>query len=288
MTLEELLFGKLTNDTVIAAQLARYNNEPALFEGQAPDDTDNGWNGTPYPRINFMVDWRDDPERKVQGTLSLDVWCLLTTSTPPESIEKRVRELLDGSVFQSGSEPTVGLKWKSSKPVQSEQTEDNPKIGITLTFDMLAFPNQITSEPDPVAALKSWVSAKFAVLQVEPTNWAPTDETPAVYIRLGSMTPAERTAGVIWLEAVIMIHVLAPTPAGRLPWVKKLVEQAAEDRWCKMADDSQLQIKLISADNGADPLQTGQIKLSVRYGRLRSKTSGGTGEMIHHTYLGGV
>lgn len=45
MTLEDLIYTKLSNPNGPAAKLARYGDAPAIFYQAAPEDTAAGWYG---------------------------------------------------------------------------------------------------------------------------------------------------------------------------------------------------------------------------------------------------
>lgn len=46
------------------AGLATYDDSPAIFNDQAPDDSDRGWEGNQYGRIIYGLNLKDDPERR--------------------------------------------------------------------------------------------------------------------------------------------------------------------------------------------------------------------------------
>jgi len=272
MTLEELIYDKLINDAVLPGQLAQFGGQPAMFERQAPGDADEGWSGEQYPRADYIVDRAEDPERRVEGTAAFNIWCLTSSAVGPEEIESRLRELLDGAVFHPTNEPVTALRWSRSDVFESTREDDDELvIGITVLFDLLAFPTQTTTTPDPVAALNNWASANFPELQVDPAMWAPTDNTPAIYWRLAGIQVAEQWAAVSWLDATLVAHILAPTPAGRLPWIKKITERLAVDRSVALDDGSPLFFRTVTADSQADHLRAGQIRLTARYGVLVRK-----------------
>lgn len=271
-SLEELLYSKLKTDVELAGMLAAFAGSPAIFERQAPHDKDAGWTGAQHPRIDYVVDWSEDPERKNQGTAILNIWGRIGLDTSPEVIEARVKSILSGAVFRPVGEPLVILKWSRTEGFEGLVGErDELEVGLSLAFDLLAFPVQTTTEPDPVAGLNAWADAKWAELQVDPASWAPTDANPALYWRLAGLQAAEQHAGVSWLDATIYGHVLAPTPAGRLPWIKKITEGLATARYVALADGSYLFIQAVAADSQADHLRTGQVRVTARFGILIPK-----------------
>lgn len=266
MTLEELLYGKITNDAAMQDKLAKFRGRPALFERLAPNDKDPGWGGkAEYPRIDYVVDRSEDPERKTEGTVAFNIWCLTTSAFGPEEVERRLRELVDGAVFHPSDSAVTAVKWSRTDPFESE---DALAIGLTVTFDLLAFPSQLTTSPDPVAAMNEWTKTVFPDLQVDPESWAPTDQIPAVYWRLAGFQVTDQHAAVDWLNATVAGHVLAPTPAGRLPWLKRIVEHLARTRRITMDDGSPMLLLNIAADSLADQFRAGQLRVTARYGVL--------------------
>jgi len=265
--MEALIRKRLVEDPVIQSQLATFYGQPAVFQRQAPSDTDSGWDGPQYPRIDFVVDRQENPERKVQGVASFNIWALTTSQARPNDIERRIRELLDGAFFHPEGQDTTALRWSQSD--MFEAGNDNELIiGITVLFDLLAFPLQTTFSPDPILALNEWAESKFSVLQVDPETWTPADSNSALYWRLAGITGIEMLNWGAWVTATIAGHVLAPSPIPRLEWTRRLTEALALERRVKLDDGSQMSILSISADSTSDPLTTGQIQLSIRYGVL--------------------
>lgn len=292
MNLEELIYQKLNSDTTLSAQLSLFANKPAIFWNQAPDDTDQGWSTEQYPRIDYVADRSADPERKVEGTLVLNIWCLITSATPPEAVEDRLRSLLDGSVFHPSDEPVTALRWNRSDPFEAsrEDERDGLIVGVTVSFDLLAFPAQTTYSPDPIASLNAWAGDKYAELQVDPASWSPSDSTPALYWRLSGVTAVERTNWGIWVTVSVAGHILAPSPATRLNWIRELVEAVAKAKRIRMDDGSPMFVTRVSADSSQDSFREGQIRLSSRFGVLNEAiTAEKLGQLtINSDHGGGV
>lgn len=265
--MEALIRKRLIEDPIIQSQLATFNGQPAVFQRQAPSDTDDGWNGLQYPRIDFVVDWQENSERKVQGTASFNILALTVSQAKPNDVERRVRELLDGAFFHPVGHATTALRWAQSD--MFEAGNDNELIiGITVLFDLLAFPVQTTFSPDPILALNNWAGNRFPELQVNPATWTPADTSPALYWRLAGIASVEPLNWGSWLTANIAGHVLAPSPISRLEWVRRLTESLALERRIILDDGSRMEILSISADSSSDQLTTGQVQLSVRFGIL--------------------
>ena len=141
--------------------------------------------------------------------------------------------------------------------------------GLRFRVFALGWLNGLTYEPDPVATLQNWTAGKWPEVHTDPATWTPTDIAPGIYWRLVRLTPVEITAAVNWMEAQVNGHVLAPSAAVRLTWVRKVTEGIAKQRRLKMSDDGPLELLRIAADSEADPMRRGQIQLTARFGVLQ-------------------
>lgn len=281
-SLEELIYQQLIFDPVMVEKLTTFGGKPAVFEISVPPDTDKGWiKNKQYPRIAYSVDKQENPERKVNGTMVLDI----ATQGDIEVLEERAREILSNVFFET-SDGTYALVWNQS-PVFEE--EDNV-IGVTMTFDLFAFPSQMTTTPDPVAGMISrtatiWPSAYLFDSSQGPV-WKPTVDSPAVYWRVTSLARETPTNAVIWISVTIQGHIFAPNSSDRIKLLRALVENLSIQDRVNLSDDSPLFIQNISADSGKDPLREGQITLNARYGILRTKPS--APELTNINFEGGI
>jgi hypothetical protein len=282
--LDELVYQTLSQDATIASVLARWNGMPAVFGYRAPPDTDDGWQGNPqYPRMDYTCNPHEDVEHRMAGTLLINVWAQPDMQSSIDVIGERLQQLLDGAVFHPDDYPVVGLRWSQSQLLQSSRQEmgistsaladSDIILGMMVEFDLLSFPLQFTYSPDPVAALNSWAASHVAGLQVDVAAWTPTASEPVLYWRMEGVQLAERTAAVAWMQATLYGHVIAPTPDGRLPWVRRVTEQLAIDQTVPLDDGSYFFIERISADTKQDPLRTGQIRVIGRFGVLLAEQS---------------
>lgn len=278
-SLESLIYSRLTGDANLAGKLARYNGVPAVFELFAPPSSDSGWAGAQTPRIQYEIVRQEDPERRVDGELAVTVIDLSQSMAPAAEIEERVRQLLDGLTVRV-DEGTVSLHWVESQPFD----EADDFRGIEAAFDLIAWPAGLTYDPDPVRALRDWSAATCSDLQVDPDTWAPTDETPALYWRLASISDVEPQNWGAWVTATIHGHILAATPSGRLPWIRRVTEGLAQAREVALSDGSPLLFEGVSADSTADPLREGQIRLTARFGVL-SPSADEQYDILRHAHM---
>ena len=141
--------------------------------------------------------------------------------------------------------------------------------GLRFQVFALGWLNGLTYDPDPVAALQDWTKKAWPEVHSDPATWSPADTAPGIYWRMVRLTPTEITAAVNWMEAQVNGHVLVPSAAVRLTWVRKVTEGLAKQRRLKMADDGPLELLRVTADSEADPMRRGQIQLTARFGVLQ-------------------
>lgn len=255
--------------------LAQYLYNPAVFDTKAPDDMDEGWTdeGAQYPRCIFQLDMQANPERKISGQLFVDVMVENEiASVQPEELEKLVHAAVDGCFF-SNEELTISAQWRSSNDFDEK---DNKLSGITLVFDIMAYPKQHTESPDPVLATNLWLKAIFPDsyvigLDILPETWKPTDATPALYCRLSNLTESKRmksTAAVTWIGADMRVYVMAPSEDIRSRINKSIVQLLINADKLILDDGSPMLIDSVNSDVAADPLREGQIQIKATYGVL--------------------
>ena len=141
--------------------------------------------------------------------------------------------------------------------------------GLRFRVFALGWLNGLTYDPDPVAALQGWAAETWPDAHIDPATWNPADATPGSYWRLVRLVPAQATAAVTWLDAEIAGHVLAPSAAVRLQWVRRITEGLAQKRRVRLSDGSPLFLNRVTADSEADPMRKGQIQLIARFGVLQ-------------------
>lgn len=269
--------------------LATYMEFPAVFDTNAPDDMDENWQDAQYPRIIFELNQKADPERKVSGQLFVDVMCENETeSIQPEDLALMVKEVVDGCFF-SKPDLTISAQWNSS---DNFVQNDNKVSGITLTFDVLAYPVQETESPDPVLAVNLWLKTLYQEAYVIgrdtlPEVWKPTDESPALYCRLSSLAESSRiksTAAVTWIGAVMNVNVMAPDERRRATIIKSSIQILQNATRLILNDGSPMLIDKLNGNLAADPLREGQIQINATYGVLNTYT----GTPIKRAYISGM
>ena len=141
--------------------------------------------------------------------------------------------------------------------------------GMRFRVFALGWLNGLTYDPDPVATLQSWAAETWPEMHTDPATWTPADATPGIYWRMVRLATVEITAAVNWMEAQINGHILTPSAAVRLNWVRKVTEGLSKQRRLKMAGGGPLELLRVTADSEADPMRRGQVILTARFGVLQ-------------------
>ena len=272
--MEEVIYTHLCD--VLSDYITKYADRPAVFNQLAPSDTDELWNeNTQYPRAIFELNMQADPARKVAGQLYIDV---LTEnkgkSIQPEELEAIVN-LQVSDCFFSTDDLTIAARWNRSDPFK--QGEDDKVIGITLTFDILAFPNQLTSDPDPIECVNSWLKSLYPNAKVIgkdslPKVWIPTSDSPALYCRVSGLADSPKmnsTHWVEWIQASMALSIIVPNIEVQNKMLRLITEVLKAATRLIMSDDSPLLIDDIKVNHEANPLNTGQVQIQGTYGVLR-------------------
>ena len=275
-TLEDLVYARLTAWPELLNKLATYKGKAAVFYQSAPSDTTPSWKGAKqYPRIDYTIDMQADPERQSSGQATFNIWSI-DTGVMPEEIEPEVRKALCGIFMTPEGEPPYCLAWRRSDSFSAKNMDEsaNEIIGITVLFDVFAFPNQITSDPDPILAMnyfvKGWEPSATVIGHDKLTDYyEPQARAPAFYFRLASIETSDETNTVAWMNGVIAGHVFAPTAEARLQWIRYLTDTLATRGEVIMLDTSPMTIRRLTADTGLDQLSQGQIRIQMRFGILR-------------------
>lgn len=266
--IEQALYEHLQEQTVLSAYLAQYDDAPAIFNQEAPADSDERWGREQYNRIVFAVDLQGDPARIFGGMLAVDIMC---KDDAPEDIEPIIRKLIHGYFFSSGKF-TVSAQWKNS----AYFTEPTDLIkGCTVTFDLLAFPKLSTCEPDVIERLNEWTCDNFENVYVINHNqlpdnaWKPRCGEYAVYWRMLTENPARwipDTFQTIWRTATVKGHIFAKdNDSGQ--FARLIVRKLYADKRLRKPNEGSIMVnQRNTVEIGADALRTGQITIEATYG----------------------
>lgn len=270
MIFEELIQLHLTSCDKLTDRLAVYNNVPAVFNQKAPPDDDILWeNGVQYSRAIFYAVMQRDKERETSGVLTVDIHCR-DSETDFEGLGQILRDRLDGYLFTS-NQNTIAVKWSDTKYFPFP---DKNITVISLLFELLAFPCQESSEPDPVRLINSWTktllpSAKILGSEdIEPI-FKPTRERPVIYWRLFSSAPWAKmppTSAGCWYLAVMYCHVLAQDTAAQNKIAMDICQALNVQKVLKFSNGTAMRIDWNNKLSfGTDELRTGQLYTEGTY-----------------------
>jgi len=274
MEFDEMIMQRLSHDTELAAILATFNGFPAVFSMRAPPPERPEWKDKiQYPRLDFTLDYQGDPARQTSGRLTINIWSDAEIGIAPEVIDLRLRRILHASFAQADDYPYC-LAWMRSDAFEGN---DERTIGITVTFDMVAFPPQLTFSPDPIKAMNDWtkevIHDAIVIGKDSFDGWyTPSKEKPVVFWRLASQSVHEKRIHVeTWFNVTIEGHVYAINAADRLYILSAVNTAAGLAHHVTMEDKSPLFIRDISIRPHLSFLAPGQILINGRFGVLQPK-----------------
>lgn len=274
MTFEELIYLRFSSYKDLSDKLTTYAGKPAAFYQKAPDDKQQSWGETQYPRVVYTIDMQADQERKSAGVMQVDLYCD-ESKNAPEDIEPYIRECLKNLIVKPDGNSCYAFAWAKTEMfdiLSSGQARGaSPRIiGATVRFDILEYSQQETTNPDPEAAVRRWLKdlePLAFVLNEDDIDmfYEPSGERPAFYVRIASYKTNRITYAIAWLDCTFSIHVIAPEPEIRNSWVRWLADQLNIAGEIIMLDDSIMLIHEISVDTSADYLSKGQINVKAEY-----------------------
>jgi len=226
---------------------------------------------TPKPYLVLREGVQDPEADWAAFSTIVEVWPYVkrTTFQQVDSLANAIIDTLHRARFAYAGEEYL-VDYLGSAGQDFVDTEwDAITRGLRFRVFALGWLNGLTYEPDPVATLQNWTAGKWPEVHTDPATWSPADVTPGIYWRIVRLVPVEITAAVNWLEAQINGHILAPSAAIRLSWVRKVTEGLAKQRRFKMSDGGPLELLRVVADSEADPMRRGQIQLTARFGVLQ-------------------
>lgn len=297
--IEQVIYEHLSGSAELASLLTSYAEQPAIFNQKAPADTDPLWrDGAQYGRVIFALDTRDDPARALCGNLVLEAQSCDGDASDrkshgdPDEMETLLRELTDGCFFSDGTQ-TMAAQWAESRGF-TVPTE--PVHGVTLTFQMLAFPAASNRMAKLVARMNQWTANSFDGTGLLVINhdqlsgvWKPDTDNAAIYWRVIS----DKAAGWIpdthqtaWRTATLRGHVFAPSVPASEEIALQILHQLACDKRLLQTGESPI---IVDRDNRFDPsadaLRSGQIQVEATYGEIVRPQPIAPLAQIHYSYV---
>lgn len=249
--------------------LAKYNGKPAIFLRRAPDDSDELWEGNPYPQIIYEAELKEGMEREFTGGIHIHVFCKSGQQTKPEDFKKPILGAMDCCFF-SKENVILGTKWNhTDSGVTEEQTAVEESI---YAFDGMLFTKQETVEPDPVTALNNWIKNMYknaVIIGRDPLEdiWKAENGEPIVYCRLESLVPGpyKDTWYSSWITAGIRVHIIAEQNK-KLSIIREISEKLAGTEKLTMSDGGPLLIMKVNYNDTLNPLKHRQFFIECQYG----------------------
>ena len=276
--LAPMIYNRLKSYEPLAALLGKYSDLPAVFYQTAPDDQQEGWNrAAQYPRIVFDLDEQANTERKSSGTLVVYVFCD-RAGTEPERIEPLVKARLKDLLVKPQGGCPYCFAWARTDAFEIENrggsVTSRRVIGLEIRFDIVEYPKQQTTDPDPIDALNAFLQDYRPELKViwcsQMDEFTETDaKHPAIYCRLQSEETVEITHTVAWMDARIAIHVICADAETRLKLASDICNLITWSAEIIMLDGSPMRPLRMTLDNTADYLKEGQLSGVFHYGVLR-------------------
>lgn len=297
MKLEELIYKRFTETEELTKHLAVFMDAPAIFSPEAPAENQEGWKGeTNYPMIVYNFDMQANEERNSAGTLTVSLLCQNTYDVAPEDIEPEVRKCLQDVLMVPDSGTPYCFAWARSDAFTIGNQSNSVRkdsvavvIGSEIRFDILEYPSQETTDPDPITALNHYIKGIYPDSLV--IGYDKLDEIteargehPIIYCRLMNLDRGKETFTVAWMDGRIAVHILCPEKDIRLKAATYIANQLSCDGKVKMIDKSPMQIKRLQANYTADFLKSGQLYVTVHYGLLkfRAKPHGLAGVVTNY------
>lgn len=280
MNLEELICKRLSEAKNLTKCLTRYAGQPAIFTPEAPGDREAGWGrATQYPRAVFNFDMQADGERKSAGTLSVAIICRNDSEAVPELIEPAVKKALKDVLLKDDNGTLYAFAWARTEGFSMTEEKNELLIGSEIRFDIMEYPQQETTDPDPIMAMARYIKDLYPdsiVVGIDKMadETEASKEAPVFYCRLTEIEKLEETNTVVWMNGKIAISLLCPDGSTRLKMAAAVLNSLSIDGEVTMLDDSPMFMERLTANLKSDYLKDGQIFVTGRYGLLRYKAVG--------------
>lgn len=273
MNLISLIYKRLLDSDKLKSLCATYAGKPAIFNTEAPDDKQEGWEGKiQYPRINFTCDMQANEERASVGTLNIVAYTESTSLVILE-IETAIKECFRDVLLYPDDGGPYSFAWARTDPFLLEGNV----IGQEISIDMMEYSPQETTDPDPVVALNQYIKELYpdaAVIGVDRLGEiTDTSEKPVFYCRLTALNKVNgnNMNTVAWMDCRIAVHFLCPDKSKNIKMIAAVAQRIAVDERIILLDRSPMNISEVQLDRQADYLKSGQLYVTGRYGVLKYK-----------------
>ena len=289
--LEPLVEWRLKSNTYLSSLLCRYAGTPSVFYQLAPSDKMKHWEISPaarekglecaaqYPRVVYDFGKMAEPDRKSAGTLVVYTFCE-RRGTAPETLEPIIRESLKDLLMKPEGVFPYCFAWARTSDFEIPGIEEGAKnrgaVGQEIQFDIIEYPKQETTDPDPIAALNQFLAKLYpeAVIvglsHMEELTEANAGK-PVLYCRLRGTENVGEMNTVTWMHARIAVHVICSDPETRLKLTADIQNQINSYGKMRMLDGSIMRPVRLAMNNTADYLKEGQLDGVFHYGVLRPR-----------------
>lgn len=153
--------------------------------------------------------------------------------------------------------------------------EDWEYLAKCVRFECIALDWLLHNEvaPDPIEAVNYYTSHNHPNVQVNPTTWLPTDDSPAVYWRQQSVTKTVPTTWGAWVTAELKAHVVTLDAAKRKEICELIMRDMVLLNRLYLSDKSPARILDCVVNDGYNPFTEGQVTMTVEYGILKRSHS---------------
>ena len=153
-----LIQHRLAECLELAQGLAKYCGKPAIVQAEFPADQQEGWEGqTQYPRISYRVDMQVNQERASAGVLYVSVYAAKDPLVL-DSLEALVKACLKDVLMKPSGEAPFCVAWARTEPYL---LEGMGVLGRDIVFDILEYPAQETTDPDPALAVELYIKEMY-------------------------------------------------------------------------------------------------------------------------------
>ena len=218
-------------------------------------------------------------ERKSAGTLSVALICRNDSEAVPELIEPAVKKALKDVLLKDDNGTLYAFAWARTEGFSMTEEKNELLIGSEIRFDIMEYPQQETTDPDPIMAMARYIKDLYPdsiVVGIDKMadETEASKEAPVFYCRLTEIEKLEETNTVVWMNGKIAISLLCPDGATRLKMAAAVLNSLSLDGEVTMLDDSPMFMERLTANLKSDYLKDGQIFVTGRYGLLRYKAVG--------------
>lgn len=270
-TIEDLICKRLSESAAISELLAVYDGKPAVFIHRIPDDSDENWQGEPYPRILIDLSMNEGTERQFEEGVKIHIICAKNNTVNPEDLKDSICKSMDYCFFTK-SESSICTKWNRTEFSESQETKT-----CTHIFDLMVFYKPIIQNPDPLSTLNEWLKNSYPnakVIGVDSMDeiWQADIDTPAIYGRLENIVPGKNgdTWEVTWMNAGIRLHILADKTLKPL-LIRDISEKLLVKKKLTMSDGGPMFILKVNYNDTMNPLKNRQFFVECQYGVLKEK-----------------